>query len=33
MMYKDLIISMLDRIDNEALLIKIFVFIKAWLEV
>lgn len=31
-MYKDLIISMLDRIDNEALLIKIFIFIKTWME-
>ena len=32
-MYKDLIIGLLDRIDNEALLMKIFIFIKAWLEV
>lgn len=31
-MYKDLIVSMLDTIESEALLIKIFVFIKAWLE-
>lgn len=31
-MYKDLIIELLDRIDNEALLIKIYTFIKAWLE-
>ena len=31
-MYKDLIISMLDRIDDEALLIKIFIFIKTWFE-
>ena len=33
MMYKDLIIRLLDRIDNEDLLIKIFIFVKAWLEV
>lgn len=31
-MYKDLIIGLLDRIENEALLMKIFIFIKAWLE-
>lgn len=31
-MYKDLIIELLDRIDNESLLIKIYTFIKAWLE-
>ena len=31
-MYKDLIIGLLDRIDNKALLIKIYIFIKAWLE-
>lgn len=33
MMYKDLIIGLIDLIDNEALLIKIFIFITAWLEV
>lgn len=31
-MYKDLIIELLDRIDNEALLMKIYIFIKTWLE-
>lgn len=30
-MYKDLIMELLDRIDNEVLLIKIYAFIKAWL--
>lgn len=32
MMYKELIIKLLNTIDNEALLIKIYTFIKAWLE-
>lgn len=32
MMYRELIIKLLDTIDNEALLIKIHTFIKAWLE-
>ena len=31
-MYKDLIISTLERIDDQALLIKIFIFIKTWIE-
>ena len=31
-MYKYLIIRLLDRIDNEALFVKIYTFIKAWLE-
>lgn len=31
-MYKELISKLLDTIDNEALLIKIYAFIKAWLE-
>ncbi len=31
-MYKDLIIELLDRIDNEAMLMKIYIFIKTWLE-
>lgn len=32
MMYKDLIIKLLDTIDDEALLIKIYSFIKACLK-